>query len=313
MSSLSIYSLKSLNIGNHGSYQTEKHFSSQSMQKESNSKRERLKKHSQSSLADEDNTKLNDLCRRANLLHKSEHDLSRKHSSKQFLTNSLVNIFNFSNRRTNCDDDDCVSNDVRIIQMQKYQKLISNMDVHLAGLEDYMHRSNDWKHCELRQILGEQERTIDEIEREISLKEGQLEKKSSELEELRHSLVEAEAQLNYSMEANRKFAEDKFRYEEENIILKERAVEFKNSINQLKNELRKNDKNIERLIFLHTASANKARIPKFSRGTQTQGLNNLFLRPAKKVVRVDAEIQVESLKPKMKIESCDKECSADIH
>ena len=201
--------------------------------------------------------------------------------------------------------------DVRSYQLVKFQKIVSNMDEHLGNLELYMDHSKEWKYNELRHILDEQEYIIEDLEGEIERKEEQINKKSQEINEIREDLLEIENRLNDSYEANRRYREDRIRYEEENQLLRDRLMAQQDIVKRLKTEVKDTDKRVKKLSTLHQAATNRASVQKKSVKCQTrENFNLLLLKSEKKVDKTDSCVQVESLKPKIQPLCIDQQTEA---
>ena len=191
--------------------------------------------------------------------------------------------------------------DVRAYQLAKFQKIVSNLDEHLGHLELYMNHSKEWKYNELRHILDEQEYVIEDLEGEIERKEEQINKKSQEISEIREDLGEIENRLNETYEANRRYREDKIRYEEKNQLLRDKLIAQQEIVNRLKVETRDTDRRIKKLSTLHKAATNRSSVPNKSVKSQTrENFSLVLLRSERKAEKTDSSAQVESLKPRLR-------------
>ena len=203
--------------------------------------------------------------------------------------------------------------DVKQFQIIKFQDIVSSMDEHLASLEQYMQHSKEWKYGELRHILDEQEYLIEDLEGEVERKEEQISRKTQEISELREGLGELEARLSDSFEANRRFREEKIRFEEENQLLRKRLYSQQEIIKTLKQEVRETSKRIRKLSVLNRAATARAGVKKRSVKCQTKENFILgLLKSEKKVERTDFSSQVETLAPPFRPLSKDEETETNL-
>ena len=203
--------------------------------------------------------------------------------------------------------------DVRAYQLTKFQRIVSNLDEHLGTLQLYMEHSKEWKYNELRHILDEQEYFIEDLEGEIERREEQINKKSQEINEIREDSTEIESRLNESYEANRRYREDKIRYEEENQLLGDKLLAQQDIVRRLKAEVRDTDRRIKKLSHLHQAATNRSTVPKKSVKCQTRdNFNLMLLKSDRKVAKTDSSVQVESLKPVLRPLCIDRQTEASL-